>query len=61
MRWFEWLCERRGLEPRQAFHATGAAPFHRRAEAAVQPSGARPEAGFPSAYYEDLACAGARC
>ena len=38
----------------------GAPPFHRRAEAAVQPSGAR-EAGFPAAYYETLACAGARC
>ena len=59
-RWFEWLCERRGREPRQAFHAlvrrhfTGALkpPFNRRA---------REEAGFPSAYYEDLACADARC
>jgi uncharacterized ferritin-like protein (DUF455 family) len=59
-RWFEWLCERQGCEPRQTFHAlvrrhfTGALkpPFNRRA---------REEAGFAAAYYETLACAAARC
>jgi uncharacterized ferritin-like protein (DUF455 family) len=59
-RWFEFLCERRGREPRETFHAlvrrhfTGTLkpPFNHRA---------RQEAGFPAAWYETLACADARC
>jgi uncharacterized ferritin-like protein (DUF455 family) len=59
-RWFEWLCERQGRDPRQAFHTlvrrwfTGALkpPFNHRA---------REEAGFAAAYYENLACADGRC
>jgi uncharacterized ferritin-like protein (DUF455 family) len=59
-RWFEWLCERQGREPRQAFHTlvrrhfTGVLkpPFNRLA---------RDAAGFASAYYENPACADARC
>ncbi len=60
MRWFEWLCAERGSEPRRTFHVlvrshfSGALkpPFNRRA---------REEAGFAAAYYENLACADARC
>jgi uncharacterized ferritin-like protein (DUF455 family) len=53
MRWFEWLCERRGHEPGAAFqmlvrrYFTGALkpPFNHRARAA---------AGFAAPYYETL-------
>jgi uncharacterized ferritin-like protein (DUF455 family) len=59
-RWFEFLCERRGREPREAFHAllrrhfagTLKPPFNHRA---------RREAGFPAAWYEIPGCADARC
>jgi len=59
-RWFEWLCARRGCDPRAMFHAkvrrhfTGALkpPFNR---------WARDRAGFPAAYYEPLACTAAAC
>ena len=54
LRWFEWLCRRRGLDPAAAFHDrvrryfTGALkpPFNR---------AARDAAGFPAEYYEPLA------
>ncbi len=56
VRWFELLCRERGLDPQAAFHDrvrryfTGALkpPFNREA---------RDRAGFPTAYYETLACA----
>jgi uncharacterized ferritin-like protein (DUF455 family) len=56
VRWFHRLCEERGLDPEAAFHDrvrryfTGALkpPFNRNA---------RDRAGFPTAYYENLACA----
>lgn len=59
-RWFEWLCDRLGREPRLTFHAlvqqyyAGALkpPFNREA---------REAAGFASAWYENLACSDARC
>jgi len=54
LRWFEWLCSDRGLNPAAAFHDcvrrhfTGALkpPFNR---------AARDAAGFPVTYYEPLA------
>ena len=60
MRWFEWLCDKRGSEPLAAFHAlvrryfTGVLkpPFNHRARAA---------AGFAASYYEIPACADAHC
>jgi len=56
MRWFELLCRERGPDPQAASHArvrrhfTGALkrPFNQQA---------RDRAGFPAAYYEELACA----
>lgn len=59
-RWFEFLCHRRGGDPRAMFHAmvrqhfTGALkpPFNR---------WARDRAGFPADYYEKPACAAAPC
>ena len=54
LRWFDWLCHRRGLDPAAAFqdcvrrHFTGALkpPFNLEARCA---------AGFPAHYYEPLA------
>lgn len=60
VRWFEWLCERQGREPRQTFHAL----VRRHFSGALKPPfnrWAREEAGFAAAYYEQLVCAGARC
>jgi uncharacterized ferritin-like protein (DUF455 family) len=56
VRWFDRLCQERGLDPESTFHNrvrryfSGALkpPFNREA---------RDRAGFPAAYYEKLACA----
>jgi uncharacterized ferritin-like protein (DUF455 family) len=54
MRWFEWLCRRRGLNPAAAFHDC----VRRHFTGALKPpfnAEARSAAGFPPEYYEPLA------
>jgi len=54
LRWFEWLCRRRGLDPAVAFHDC----VRRHFTGALKPPfniEARSAAGFPAAYYEPLA------
>ena len=54
-RWFEWHCERRGLDPLAAFRRNVGRYF----SGALKPPfnrAARDEAGFPALYYETPAC-----
>jgi uncharacterized ferritin-like protein (DUF455 family) len=54
LRWFEWLCQRRGLDPAAAFHDC----VRRHFTGALKPpfnAEARSAAGFPAGYYEPLA------
>ncbi len=53
-RWFDFVCERRGLEPETTYRALVRARFR----GLVKPpfnTAARDAAGFPAAYYEPLA------
>jgi uncharacterized ferritin-like protein (DUF455 family) len=54
LRWFDWLCHRRGLDPAAAFHDC----VRRHFTGALKPPfnvEARVAAGFPATYYEPLA------
>jgi uncharacterized ferritin-like protein (DUF455 family) len=56
LRWFDWLCDQRGLDPEAAFHDR----VRRYFKGALKPPfnrAARDRAGLPAAYYEKLACA----
>ncbi len=58
VRWFDRLCQARGLDPEATFHDR----VRRHFTGALKPPfnhTAREEAGFPAAYYEPLACAAA--
>ena len=55
MRWFEWLCRERGLDPEAAFHEL----VRRHFTGALKPPfnhAGRDAASFPAGYYEPLAC-----
>jgi uncharacterized ferritin-like protein (DUF455 family) len=56
LRWFDWLCDQRGLDPEAAFHDR----VRRYFKGVLKPPfnrAARDQAGLPTAYYEKLACA----
>jgi uncharacterized ferritin-like protein (DUF455 family) len=54
LRWFQYLCQTRGLDPKAVFHERGRRCFKGHLKPPFNHE-ARTAAGFPTRYYEPLA------